>query len=489
MMAAMTQQPVAPTREDPVAGAVSEVIGGPLGDHAAPHRGWGRGRLRWVIAPAGVLMLMAAVLVALGFVKDTTCYDHSWNNDTRYTHMCYSDLPYLYTGRGFVEHDWPYSSDPQVRARFPEVMEYPVGIGYWAWGASWVTHWLVGSPDLSQRYLLPVSSLWGRPDVMREVRGFVIVNGLGFAVIAIASAGLLARVVRRRPWDAAAFALSPTLALTGLINWDMCAVIFVAGAMLLWARGRPGWTGVMIGLGTATKLYPLFLLGPVLVICLRERRLGDFWRALATAALAWVVADLPGFISGADQWAHFWKANADRGADLGSLWYAVQGISGHTFSVDTVNLGSWLLFAAWCAVVLVLGLKAPNARFAQLGYLVLAGFLIINKVYSPQYVLWLLPLAALARPRWRDQIIWQASEVVYFCAVWWYLGGELDVAGSTGQVPFYWAAIFVRVAGELWLAAMVVRDMYRPAYDPVAVTERAGSPAQEISVSSKVVVV
>ena len=41
--------------------------------------------------------------------------------------MCYSDLPYLYTGRGLAELDWPYSDDPQVRARY-EVMEYPVGI-------------------------------------------------------------------------------------------------------------------------------------------------------------------------------------------------------------------------------------------------------------------------------------------------------------------------------------------------------------------------
>ena len=49
--------------------------------------------------------------------------------------MCYSDLPYLYTGRGFVELHWPYSDDAQVRAR--RVMEYPVGISYWAFGTAW----------------------------------------------------------------------------------------------------------------------------------------------------------------------------------------------------------------------------------------------------------------------------------------------------------------------------------------------------------------
>ncbi len=31
-------------------------------------------------------------------------------------------------------------------------------------------------------------------------------------------------------------------------------------------------------------------------------------------------------------------------------------------------------------------------------------------MFSPQYVLWLLPLAALARPRWRPFLAWQAAE-------------------------------------------------------------------------------
>ena len=47
--------------------------------------------------------------------------------------MCYSDLPYLYTGRGFAELNWPYTDDQQVRARY-EVMEYPVVISYCACG-------------------------------------------------------------------------------------------------------------------------------------------------------------------------------------------------------------------------------------------------------------------------------------------------------------------------------------------------------------------
>src|SRR4051812_38554411 len=212
---------------------------------------------------------MTAVVMALGMWQKTNCYDDTWQDgNARYTHMCYSDLPYLYTGRGFAELSWPYSDDPQTRARY-EVMEYPVGIAYWAYGAAWVTHWLNGSPDIEPRYSQSVGDLSGTAPVLREMRIFVIVNALGFAALTLLAAWLLAGVNRRRPWDAAAFALSPALLLTGLVNWDLVAVVFVAGALWAWRREKPLLTGVLIGLGTAAKLYPLFLLGGILVICLR----------------------------------------------------------------------------------------------------------------------------------------------------------------------------------------------------------------------------
>jgi uncharacterized membrane protein len=454
---------VDPTVDDPVVAAFSEGVGGPAGTRAARHPFW---------TPVRVVLALTALIMALGMVQKNNCYQDTWQDgDARYTHMCYSDLPYLYTGRGFVELNWPYSDDAQVRARY-EVMEYPVGISYWAFGTALVTHWLNGSPDLDSRYGQPVDKVAGLPEVHREMRIFVVVNAIGFAILALLSAWLLAGVNPRRPWDAAAFALSPALLLTGLVNWDLLAVVFVAGALWSWARGRPVLTGVLIGLGTAVKLYPLFLLGGLLVICLRQRRPYTFALATLGAVCAWVVANLPAYLSGPAEWKVFWTFNSDRGADLGSVWLVVQQAldkTGDPFAFDphTINVGSWLFFGVWCIGVLLLGLRSPaTPRLAQLGFLIVAGFLIVNKVYSPQYVLWLLPLAVLARPRWRDLLIWQAGEVLYFASVWWYLGGFLAPA-SGGDAGFYWAATLIRVAAELYLVVMVVRDILWPRHDPV----------------------
>ena len=142
------------------------------------------------------------------------------------------------------------------------------------------------------------------------------------------------------------------------------------------------------------------------------------------------------------------------------------------------------MFGAWCLGVLVLGLRAPETpRLAQLGFLIVVGFLLVNKVYSPQYVLWLLPLAALARPRWRDQIVWQSGELLYFAMIWWYLGGYVTPS-SGGDAGFYWIAIVLRMLAQLYLAAIVVRDILRPRARP-----GAARPLSRSTIRSNVVAV
>jgi uncharacterized membrane protein len=466
---------VHPTREDPVAVALSEGLGGPIGDRATRHPWW---------TPTRVVILLAAACFCLGMVQKTPCFNDGWRDGNQYADMCYSDLPFLYTGRGLAELAWPYSADEDTRARH-QVMEYPVGIAYWAWGTAWVTHWLAGSPDIDPRYDVEPDAVWGLPGIQRETQLFVVVNALGFALLTVLSAYFLSLVNPGRPWDAVFFAASPALALSGLINWDLLAVALVAGALWAWSRcsvgpspGKRGasavWpmlTGVLIGLGTAAKLYPLFLLGALLVICVRDRRALEFLQATSAAIVAWMLANAPGYLTGPRQWEVFWTFNSDRGADLGSSWLAAAQAFDTTFTPEAINRWSWIFFIAWCAGVLLLGLLAPQTpRFAQLGFLIVAGFLMVNKVYSPQYVLWLLPLAALARPRWRDQLAWQSTEVFYFMAVWWYLGGFIAPA-SGDEAPLYWVAIVVRLLGECYLIAVVARDVLLADHDPV---ERGG---------------
>lgn len=83
-------------------------------------------------------------------------------------------------------------------------------------------------------------------------------------------------------------------------------------------------------------------------------------------------------------------------------------------------------------------------------------------------MLWLIPLAALARPRWRDFLIWQAGEVVYFLGIWLYLA--YTTSGDKHQglpVEGYQLAIAAHLLATLYLCAVVVRDILLPDRDVV----------------------
>jgi uncharacterized membrane protein len=433
---------VVPADEDPVAAAGSEVFGGPPGRRALLGVNW------WTAAR--VLAICTIVVFALGMLQKVPCYHGGWfyGSTAQYDHACYSDIPHLFTLRGFGAGNVPYldripnATDPNL-----QYLEYPVLTGVFMQIASWLT------PG-------------GGGDVSRE-QIFWMVNAGMLMLCAIVAVIAVLRTHRRRPWDALLFAVAPVLALDSTINWDLLAVALAAVAMALWAHRRTVWAGVFIGLATAAKLYPVLLFGPLLVLCLRTGRLREFWKAVAGGAVAWLVVNLPFMIIAFPGWKTFYTFSETRGADYGSLWLIFQQ-RGLNLSVSTINLLDALLMIVSCLAVGWLALAAPRRpRVAQLALLVVAAFVLWNKVYSPQYVLWLLPLAVLARPRWRDFLIWQACEVVYFLGIWYYLAFTVSPQQKGLPTDWYHVAIVVHILGTLYLCGIVVRDILLPERDPV----------------------
>jgi hypothetical protein len=70
-----------------------------------------------------------------------------------------------------------------------------------------------------------------------------------------------------------------------------------------------------------------------------------------------------------------------------------------------------------------LELKSPPP-LAEISFIVLAVVMAVSKVYSPQYVLWLVPLAVLALKNNKDVHafwVWQGAELIYHVAIWQHL--------------------------------------------------------------------
>jgi uncharacterized membrane protein len=434
---------VVPADEDPVAAAGSELIGGAPGRRALLGVSW------WTAAR--VLAVCTIVVFALGMVQKIPCYDSGWfyGATAQYDHACYSDIPHLFTLRGFSIGNIPYldripgSSDPNM-----QYLEYPVLTGMFMWVATWLT---------------PT----GGGDVYRE-QIFWLVNSGMLMVCAVVAVIAVMRTHRRRPWDALLFALAPVLALDSTINWDLFAVALTAVGMACWSRKRIVLAGVFIGLATAAKLYPVFLLGPLLVLCLRSGRMRDFGRAFAGALVAWLVVDVPFMVLNFQGWVTFYTFSESRGIDYGSFWLILEQNGLINLSVGQVNTLITLLLALCCLGIAWLAFSAPRRpRFAQLAFLVIAAFVLTNKVYSPQYVLWLTPLAVLARPRWRDFLVWQACEILYFLAIWYNFAYTSSPAQKGLPTDWYHAAIVIHILGTLYLCVLVVRDALLPEFDVV----------------------
>jgi uncharacterized membrane protein len=387
----------------------------------------------------------------LGFLNKAACRSGDWNIYLKqFQAHCYTDIYPLYFQEQLSAGKVPYTGHP---------VEYPVLIGAAMQAVAWVVR-PISDPSIRGREFFDVTVL---------------------LLVAFSLAGTLATAYlagRSRRWTALGVALAPGLILAAFINWDLIAMGLVALGMAAWAARRTVLAGVLLGLAVATKFYPLLFFGPLLLLCLRAGRMRAFWTTMAAATVAWLVVNLPVAIAAPAGWGTFYGLSATRPADWGSIWYYFETERWPflgSLNLTWLNLLSAAVFAAGCVLIGLLTLAAPRRpRVPQVFFLVLAVFLLSNKVWSPQYVIWLVSLVVLCRPRFWAYAVWQLAEVSYFFAIWAYLitistaNGPLSPESVGGISPgVYFAALLARFASVVILAALVVRDILRPEADLV----------------------
>jgi uncharacterized membrane protein len=271
------------------------------------------------------------------------------------------------------------------------------------------------------------------------------------------------------------FVLAPTLLVYAFVNWDLLAVALATAAILMYLRRRDVFAGILLGLGAAAKVYPALLLVPLVAGRLRAREPDRATRLAWATAGSWIAVNLPFALAAPSGWWEFFRFNSARPADWDSLWYiACHRVTGELSScagTRTINVVSALAFVALLA--LVWRWKASrDPGFARwtLGLPVLVLFLLVNKVYSPQYSLWLLPWFALALPDLRLFVAFQAADVAVFVTRFsWF--AELSGFGGL-PIGAFEAAVVVRAA---ILVACVVAWARRR--EPLPALAEDGEPA------------
>jgi uncharacterized membrane protein len=427
-----------PSRVDATVARATYLLGGPWGRYAAASRFW---------SPLRLMLAFGAFTLVAAYVQKSPCASGQWTGNLQYTHACYSDVVPLWSAEGLDVGAVPYRD---------HAVEYPVLTGGFMWFSAILTH-IVHAV---------ITASW--------VEIFGAVTCLLLAICGLAAIAGTVGAAGRRPYDAAIFALSPLLVFHAYSNWDLLAMAFASCALWAWSRQRPIATGILIGLGTAAKLYPVFLLVALAILAIRTRRYRELtWCTLAAIAI-WCAVNLPVRFAYFSGWWKFYQFSTDRPTEASTFWAMANylrtiGFFGNGYAPSWVppGIAVALVFLIAMAAVVFVGLWAPTRpRLGQLAFLVVLAFLLTTKVWSPQYSLWLVPLLALARPRWRMNLVWQFSEIAVWIATLLWLLGFND---SNHGLDYGWLMItlLIRDALLIALAVLVIREMWRPELDIV----------------------
>ena len=374
--------------------------------------------------PLATLILLAILATLLGIFKFSSCEGNGWATPAQYIHACYSDIPALYGARDLDKDQWSYSSTT-------DAVEYPVLTGTVMW-------------------ILALATPAGENDILNYYR-------LNIAFLAALFIFVVVIVYRIRPQFSYLSAIAPAAIGSLYINWDLWAIISMMLSIYWFDRKKYKHSAIAIGISISTKFLPVFLLLPIVLILWRRNEVKELIRYIAIAVGTFVAINLPVFLTTPEGWLRFYELNFDRGQDWGSLWYALTSLG--------VNLGNTNFFAilALFLSVLFISLLIFSTKevltLADVSFIVLALVMIASKVYSPQYILWLVPLAVIAMSTRKDLHafwIWQIAEVIYHVAIWQHLA---TVTGAKFGLPLggYALITLLRIVACLYFVGVLVK--------------------------------
>jgi len=209
--------------------------------------------------------------------------------------------------------------------------------------------------------------------------------------------------------------LSPLLVGPVFINtYDLFPALLTAGAVLAFLRGRRRATYVLLALGIAAKVYPVVLLPLVLVEAWERDGREEVKRALGWVAGVIVLAHLPFAVLGPGGLRFSYWVQLKRGLEVeslaGGVLLVLDRLGLHSVALRDEAPGSRDAVGSLPAALAVVSSLVLVAAVLYVAWLYLRGrrnrlvaaaaavtaFVAFNKVLSPQYTAWLVPLVPAA---------------------------------------------------------------------------------------------
>ncbi|MBE0008515.1 MULTISPECIES: glycosyltransferase family 87 protein [unclassified Arthrobacter] len=419
-----------PSRADSLLRKFTELVGGPLGRRTSPG----------VIDPGvfsveRVLVLLTTGAAVIAILLKNPCRIAGWASPGQYYMACQSQWP-----EAFVSLE--------------------SGTSFLQLGHSALTGALAGATA----QLVPLGS------TLRYYDQHSVLAVAAWLVTVYATV----RMTNRRPWDAAMVAVAPMIIVAGFLGWDLWAAMFASLGMLAFARGGFSRAGIFLGLGTAVAGYPVLIFAAMALLALRTRLVGGAAMTGAVLAATWLATNLPFALLDARAWSAHFTSLLSRDADYSSIWFAYNSLAaragGRELDATFTTVASGLLTVVLCTGIAVLTLRTHRRpRLAQVALLLVGVLILAGKGYSPQHTIWLVPLVALAYPKWRTFLVWQLLEVAHWWTLMMYLGKESSGGNAQNNIdlPYYLLFAFAHMLSTAYIMYRVMEGMIDPAQDPV----------------------
>lgn len=432
---------VVPSRSDSLLRTMTEPVGGPLGRRTAPgstNPGF--------FTVERVLVLMTAVSAIIAVMTKSHCRTAGWTTPDQQSTVCWSAFP-----NSFVD-DKLGTMVPFFSQGSP--FDHPVLAGWIAGITAWLTR---SSGDGALRQL-----------------AFFDLNAALIAVVWMVTVVLVARTAGRRVWDAALVAASPVLILTAYVSWDFWAAALVALAIYLFARRQTLWAGAVFGVAALAAPYVIFVVLALLLLGIRTGHTTKMLEMVAAAAIAWLLVLAPIMAVNPPAFPDYLK-NLLASEPSESSIYGGMNLLAKRMGWPGLDVGATNTLATILLVVLVFGLTAlalytpRKPRMAQLMFVAAAGFMVVNKSTEPWDAVWLVPLLALALPRWRPVLVWQAAIITHFIALMLFRSKVLGNLSDQHAIdaPYFLMAALAAGVATCALIGLCIRDMFVPGFDVV----------------------
>jgi Glycosyltransferase family 87 len=214
---------------------------------------------------------------------------------------------------------------------------------------------------------------------------------------------------RWSPWFAALVALWPMNAFSWEFRFDLVPTALLALGLLLAYRQRWLLSGVLLGLGAAVKWTPALAVAVLVVWLVANRR----WRTATVHGLSslavFALLHIPFLVWSPSETVFAYRYFGSQGLTGESLWYLLFAPIGaaHSSLRDfwlPADVASWANSATVVIQLLVLAALAVIAWRARaslraavaLAAVTPAVFLLVNRVFSPQYLVLMLAVWAIA---------------------------------------------------------------------------------------------